>query len=549
MNCQPEREQTRASAVLAAGTLVSRLLGLGRDLLLAFLLGPAADAFLVAFRLPNVFRRLLAEGSLGMAYGAAVTRLTAEHGPAAGAGFVRSVSLRLFLFALPATALLALFAGPITYALAPGLPPETRAHSVHLLRLCLLYLPLCLISAVACAHAASSGEYRPQAWASALFNVLVILSGTAACLLFSGAGRTVDTNTAEYALCAGVVCGGVAQACLGLRLAAPHGWKAAFPEDKDCNLWALIWRAVSVVPAGTGRLLRSLPASALGAAPHQLQILAGAILASLLFPGGISALYFAERLVELPLGLFGAAVGLAALPRLAALAAGRDFETFSRNLGSSISFGAFLSLPAGAGLFVLARPLADLLFGHGAYDDVFVDAIAAVVRGYALGLPALCASRPLLAAVNALERGPSAVRGALLSLAPLTAVSLAGMLLFGRQSHEAALCLGLGLCAGAWSNAWLLFRCLKDAGIASPLSHTRSSLISYAAAALLMGATLLVLDSQTGSLGVVSLSVLVCVCVLLWCGGFLALKSRDARTLLDMVREFWAGTEKSSRKP
>lgn len=553
----PDASQARATAGLAAGVLVSRLLGFVRDLFLAFLLGPGADAFLVAFRLPNVFRRLLAEGSLGMAYGAMVSRLIARDGPDAGAAFARSVSLRLFLGSVPVIALLALASAPLVLALAPGLPDDLAAHSARLLRLCLPYLPLCLVSAIVCAHAAASGDFRPQARASAVFNIVFLLSGLAAWLLFARDGTEVSANRTEYLLCAGVVCAGIAQVCLGLRTLPGLCWPGPgrsgpggtiWPgKESGGRLWSLLWHDIRNAPPGTGLLLRALPAGVLGAAPHQLHILAGTILASFLFPGGISALYFAERLVELPLGLFGAAAGLAALPRLAVLAAGREYDAFSQGLCSAISLGAFFSLPAAAGLFALALPLAKSLFGHGAYDVASVSAIAAVLRGYALGLPALCASRPLLAALNALDRGPSAVRGAVLSLASLAAISLAGMLFFGRETHEAALCLGLGLSAGAWSNAWFLARRLQAAGLPPFLRPTLPGLASYAIAALLMGAGLCLPDS--GGLGFWPLLGLVFLCAFLWIGLFLILRSRDARALLDMVRGFWTRKERrESRK-
>ena len=150
-------QRTHGAATLAAGILASRMLGFVRDMLLAYLLGPGADPFLVAFRVPNFFRRLLAEGSLGMLHGAEVSRRLLNQGKPAALEFSRAVCLRLFLLSLPATALLGVLALPLTFLLAPGLAAQLGAleKSALLLRLCLPYLPLCAASAIALAHAAA----------------------------------------------------------------------------------------------------------------------------------------------------------------------------------------------------------------------------------------------------------------------------------------------------------------------------------------------------------------------------------------------------------
>jgi len=550
--------QTRDTATLAVGTLASRLLGFARDLLIAHVLGPAADAFVLAFRLPNFFRRLLAEGSLGMAHAAAEARVMAEHGSAAAQAFARSVRLRLFLLALPVCLLLLPSAPLIVFALAPGAQSAILARSADLFRLCLPYLPLSLAAAIAFAHAANTGRFLPQAWAPALFNIPLLLFAAAALVL------RPDTGTAELLLCCGVICGGLAQAALGLRcLGSASVWrqtrKASFceggldssvlpPEQKRSLTMYHAKLRCYLGPPEVRTLLKTLPANVLGAAPHQLHILAGMLLASFLAPGGISALYFAERLVELPLGIAGAAVGIAALPRFSSLAAAEDRRGLAEALGSSIRMGAFLSFPAAAGLFALAHPLSALLFGHGAYMGEPVGVTASALCGCAFGLPALCAARPLLAAASALRQEKAPLQTALASMGPLVLVSAGGVFL-SDDSQSAALSVGLGLSAGAWCNAALLLRRVsaalreKDVGkdeageVMRSLWKSLGGCLGYLAAALVMTFGLSRAAGLAPDMGILALPGLILAAVALWFVVFLAFRNEDARALAALFRK------------
>ena len=542
-----------AAWTLAAGTLLSRLLGFARDLLFAWLLGPAADAFLVAFRLPNMARRMLAEGTLGLSYGAAIGRMLARSGPGAPvrdgsedrpcgnggrdartvADFGRAVGVRLCLAGLPLTAAVALLARPLVFLLAPGLESGALAHAATMLRLCALYLPFALLAAIACAHAAALGNFRPQARSSVLFNLIVIAVGLAAALFCNSEDARFAVRTA-FALCWALPLAGLVQV-----LAALHSIKT---PGKDPGAAALLHSlrqsaaaALLPVPPEASALLRSLPRDIAGAAPHVLHLVTGTVLASFLAQGGVSALYFAERLVELPLGLFGAAFGLAALPALAGMAARGEAESFSRHLGKSIGLTAFFSLPATAGLFALAGPVCGLLFGHGAFAGHGAALTATVLSGSCLGLPALCASRPLLAAANAV--GANTLRAACASLAPLVLIATGGLIVFGGESREAAFCLGLGLALAAWANAALLLRLLRDRGLPPPLKTRRPVLCGYALAAAIMAGGLLLLDALAGPLPSWALLALVVFCAALWGGGALLFGNEDARVLWQWIRK------------
>ncbi|MDR2488672.1 MAG: hypothetical protein LBD42_04170 [Desulfovibrio sp.] len=521
----PQRA-TQGAAVLAAGMACSRLLGFVRDMLLAYLLGAGADPFLVAFRIPNFLRRLLTEGSLGMAHGAEVSRKLITRGRAAALVFSRAVCLRLFLFSLIVTALLELFAFPVSVLLAPGLSYPALEKSALLLRLCLPYLPLCAASAIALVYAAALGNFRPQAWSSICLNTAILCAGGSALLLPCGAALTlfgVRLTIAEIFLCAGIVCGGLAQGCLGLRvLCRPDvGTREKIRE--------------MTTRAEVDALLRHLPASALGAAPQQLHLLAGTILASFLAPGSISSLYFAERLFELPLALAGVAVGLGSFVQLTAQAARKDMENFTHTLSDAIRLSAFLSLPAAVGLFTLACPLAAVLFGHGAFGREQTAATAAALRMYALGLPAMCAARPFLVAAPALNMPRVPLRTACVSLIVFLPISLAGIAFSDGGMPGTTAGLALGLSVGAWTNAFLLSRRLQTCGILRLWRPLRGTLATYVFGALIMAGILTFVNTRYGPLSAGPLLLLTGVCCGLWIACFRALKNKDARFLLDVL--------------
>lgn len=507
---------TRAISGLTAGMLLSRLLGFGRDLLTAALLGPGADAFLTAFRLPNVLRRLLSDGSLGLAFGAAAGRAAALHGRAAAELFSRALALRIFFLSCVVCALLLILTRPLLGALAPGLDGETARQATLYLRLCLPYAPLCLFSAMAFALAASRGRFGPQALAPSILNTAMILAACLALLLYPQ-----DAGRASILLCLGLLAGALAQSALGLRCL---GGVAALAGAGLKN--------PLLQPLGQGeerKFLRSLPLSILGAAPQQVQTLVALFLASFAAPGVISALYFAERLVELPLGLAGAALGLALLPDIAGPAARGDLESCSKLLGSSLRLSAFISLPAAAGLFVLAGPLSDLLFGRGAFDAGATRLTAAALQGYALALPALCAARPMITAMQALDRGRAAAAAVLPGLVPL---GLAGAaLLFTDLPVRQSALLGLGLAAGAWINCLLLLRGLKKAALPCPIKAVLPHLARYALLALLMAALLRLLPANGPAL-----LALVFFCALAWTGLHHLGGNPDAGLVVGMLR-------------
>lgn len=291
-------------ALLAgAGTLASRLLGFVRDAAIAWLLGgsASADALTAALRLPYMARRLFGEGTLSLSLTAACARERLRGG--SGCGLAVAVTRRLAFWA-GLLALLCVFgAEGIMRLTAPGLAerPETLKEAAALFRLCAPYL-LCVMLAAGCMAALHSRHsFLLPTLTPALFNMSVIACALLACAYPHWPGATL--------IAFGVLCGGLLQ------------WLAQFPAV--CRLYREERRTAGVpIPPDKARaVLRRIPAGILGAAMPQLAFLGASALSSLLPEGHMAALFYAERLLEFPLGVLGAAVGMAAAPRLAELAA------------------------------------------------------------------------------------------------------------------------------------------------------------------------------------------------------------------------------------
>lgn len=450
----------RTAALLGGFALVSRVLGLLRDMSMAWLVGggAAADALVAAMRLPHVLRRMLGEGSLSMTLTASLVHL--EHpGGAPGHAvraertrgmrlLARALALRLGLV-LALLTVLGLAAAPwLTDVLAPGFYGPERQEAVYLLRICLPYTLAAGMAALGMALLHSLGVFWLPAVSPALFNIVI--------LCFAGAAALGLLPPAP-ALAVGMLCGGVAQwlaqwlavrRLLPLRAAESVGKPDAAQGREGNDAATLRRRTASLAWNCLGRL----PAGLLGASAPQLAMLAAMSLASGLGRGQVAALYYAERLLELPLGLVGVCLGMASLPTLSRLAAAREFSLFSDQLRTALRLTLLLSLPAAAGLWAVGPRLVEGLLRHGAFGDKAAYETGLALWAYLPGLPAFAVNRSLLAACNALgevrRTAASAVWAVVATLAVGAALvhSLSGSL--GVMAPALAVSLGLWLQCG-----------------------------------------------------------------------------------------------------
>ncbi len=419
--------------MLSIAALASRILGFVRDMVIAYVLGagPLADALFVALRLPNLMRRLFAEGSLSMAFVTRFTTLRDAAGLARAFAMTRSAMFWLLLTG-GAVLLLALFlAHPLTLVLAPGFAadPALLDRTTELVRICLPYA-LTVTAAALCMGVLNAQEhFLIPALAPCVLNISLITSAGLAWLFGLDAARSL---------------------AWGMCFAGFLQW---FMQQPALRRAGLAWRgSMRIADPEVAPLGRAMPSMVLGAAVFQINVLLSSILASFLAHGSISSLYYADRLVQFPLAVFGVAVGQAALPRLATLAGRQETARFNEVLQDSLRLSLFLALPAAAGLIALALPVVSALFGHGAFDSADGSATAQALTAYSLGLPALALVRPLLAAFYAQQntRTPLILAGASIVIFLLLSVVLMPWL-----GHTG---IALATSLASWGNVLLLIR-------------------------------------------------------------------------------------------
>lgn len=384
MSSSESRQIARNASVVAVATLLSRVLGFIRDAVVAAALGagPAADAFFVAFRVPNMLRRLFAEGSMTMSFIPVFSRVRAEQGESAAFVMARSTLLWLLAVVGGLTVLAEIFAHPLVLAIAPGFSatPGQIEATTHLLRICFPYILLISGVGLCMGILNSLGHFLAPALSPVVLNVCLILAALLGWGLHWDVART---------LAWGVLAGGACQ------------WLSQLPALRRKGF---SWRgARSWADAGVRRMGGLMLPTVFGAAVYQINTLLVTLLASFLPAGSISYLYYADRLVEFPLGVFGLAVSTAALPSLSALAAARKDQEFGVALRSTLGLTLFISLPAMAGLMALSEPIIRLLFGRGRFDPQAVQATAQALVAFAAGLPFTALARPLVSAFYARE--------------------------------------------------------------------------------------------------------------------------------------------------
>ncbi|MDP1582726.1 MAG: murein biosynthesis integral membrane protein MurJ [Bradyrhizobium sp.] len=453
----------RSFLTVSSGTLASRLLGFARDAMLAALLGagPVADAFLVAFQGVNVVRRLLTEGALNASLVPAWLRVREAEGMAAAAAFAGSVLGTVSAALVAVAALTGLLMPLVISALAPGFAATpTLQMAVDDARLMLPYLAFAGPVTVMMALLNAQGRFALAAFSPLLFNIALIAAMTALLLWRQDAGFAALVVAATVGL-AGL---------LQLLILVSHGGGIATPLR------------ISFDPAMRGFLGQAIPGMIVSASP-QLLVLAGAVIASS-SPSAVSWLYFANRLIELPLGLVGVAMGTVLVPELTRGVRANDRSAIAHAESRGLELSVGLALPATLGLIALSDPIVRLLFQHGAFTAADTAATARTMTWLALGLPAHVLVKALSPAFFAREdtRTPLKAAGYGFAVAVLLALVLGRI--FGASGIAAAIALG------AWSSALSLIRQGAATFGFSIDAAARRRLPRIVAAALIMGGLL-----------------------------------------------------------
>jgi putative peptidoglycan lipid II flippase len=350
-------------------TMASRILGFARDILIADILGtgPVADAFFVALRLPNLFRRLFGEGAFNAAFVPSISAILHTEGITAATGFAEEATAVMIFWLGGITALGEIFMPWVLYVLAPGFSGNAGkfALAVALTRIMFPYLFFVCLTALFSGVLNAMGRFAAAAAAPVLFNVFSI-----AFML----GLTPYVANPGYALAWGVTVSGVAQLLLLIIAMRRAGMRITLPRPR--------------LTARMRHLFRRMAPGLLGAGVTQLNVSIDIIIGTLLPAGSVSLLYYADRVNQLPLGVIGTAAGTALLPAMARQISLGDHGAAITTLNRAIESVLMLTLPAAIGLSVAAVPVMDVLFVRGAFSTHTAVLAGRSLAAFAIGLPA-----------------------------------------------------------------------------------------------------------------------------------------------------------------
>ncbi len=466
----------KAAFSVSALTLLSRITGLVREQIGAALFGTSAmmDAFQIAFRIPNLLRRLFAEGAFAQAFVPLLAATRASQGDDATRELVDAVATVL-AWALLITCALGIVAAPVlVWLLASGFDPATESAAVLMTRWMFPYIGFMSMVALASGVLNTWKRFAIPAFTPVLLNLSVI----AAALLLVPWLRGRGTEPI-YALAAGVMVGGLLQ--LGIQVPAllKIGMLPRFGLSPARLLAA--WHH-----PGVRQILAKMGPALVGVSVAQVSLMINSQIASHMGVGAVSALVYADRLMELPIALLGVALGVVLTPQLSAAKAQGDMLAYSSLLDWGLRLVLLLALPCAVALLVFAQPMVATLFQRGAFDARAVGMTTLAVMGWGAGVLGLVGIKVAAPAYFAQQdmRTPMRIAIAALVLTQL----LNALLILGLGMGPAALALSIGLAANA--NAAALLWGLRRRGSYQPAPGWAGFALKVCAASAVMGAAM-----------------------------------------------------------
>ena len=466
----------KSASLVSVWTLASRVLGLVRELMVAAIFGASAttDAFNVAFRIPNLLRRLFAEGAFSQAFVPVLAATRAEHGEEATRELVNRIATVLVV-ALMVTSAVGVLAAPVlVWMLAAGLQqtPEGYGHAVGLTRIMFPYIGFMSLVAMAAGVLNTWKRFAVPAATPVLLNVAMIAGAWWGAPALEGHGIEPI-----YALAIGVMVGGVLQ--LGVQ-----GWALT-----RIGMWPRIhgsWRGMreSWRHTGVRRVLGLMAPALLGVGVAQLSLLINTQIASHLATGSVSWLSYADRLMEFPTALLGVALGVVLTPQLSAAKARGETDAYSGLLDWGLRWVLVFAVPSAVALWVFTEPLVTVLYHYGAFQAHDVTQTALALRGYSAGLLGLVAIKVLAPGFYAQQNMRTPVKIAVVVLVCTQLLNFVFVPLFA----HAGLALSIGV--GALINAaWLLIS-LRRMGAYQPQAGWWALMAKVAIAVAVLGAAL-----------------------------------------------------------
>ncbi len=459
-------------ATVGMATLSSRVLGFVRDAVMAMLLGsgPTADAFFVAFRLPNLFRRLFAEGAFNSAFVPLFGRALADGGIHGGERFAHEILAALLLALALMTAVGEIFTPAMVTLLAPGFGdvPDKFALTVQLAKVMFPYLACMSLTAMVAGMLQTQGRFALAAFAPTLLNITMV-SAMGWIYFFHKAGGA----EAAWLMSWSVFVAGILQLAAVAHGLLAMGFKVKFIRPRYTpNVHRLVTLGLPGIFSG---------------GITQINVIVGTAIASSL-PSAVSWLNYADRLYSLPLGVVGAAIGVVLLPEITKHVRAGDEVQARDALNRALEFGMFLTLPAAMALIALPQSIVHVLFERGVFGPHDTVAVANALAAYAFGLPAFVLVKIFSPAFFAREDTQTPLRFAMTAVVLDMGFSLT---LFHWLGHVGV---AIGMSLAGWGNAALLGFALSERGHLRFDEAIDSRLPRIVISSLIMGFALLAVD-------------------------------------------------------
>ncbi len=491
-------------------TMLSRIAGYVRDVLIASRLGAGvySDAFFVAFRLPNIFRTMFAEGAFNAGFVPMFSKIKDE---AAAQSFASNVFSIMF-FALTAFTIVAqIFMPAFVWALASGFAENEEKFelAIGLTRITFFYLLLISLTSIFAAILNSLSKFTVAALAPLILNLTLV----AALLLFAD-----EKLVSAYAMAWGVFVAGILQLVFLYYFARRAGYIIRPQRPK--------------IDAQTRTLFRRMIPVLIGAGVLQINVLVNTQIASYISEGAVSFLYYADRVSQLPLALIGTAMGVVLLPSLSKFLRDGEIEKSVATQNQAIWVALFLALPAAVGLGLLAEDITRVLFERGEFTESDTVAVARALQAFAFGVPAFVLAKLYTPSFYAAEDTKTPVKIAAFCIAANIFISLLLINAFGFDH----LALAIATAASSWLNVILLDVFLQKKKLFWFEAQTLRKILQIAFCSALMAAAVLAANSvQISSTPAIQLFVVIGAGGVAYFASALALKTISIRTMLGRV--------------
>ncbi len=467
----------KSASVVSLLTLASRVTGLARELLIASVFGASAltDAFNVAFRIPNLFRRLFAEGAFSQAFVPVLAASREQNGEVATKLLIDRVATVLIMVLLLTCSVGVLGAPWLVWALASGLgqSPQAEEVAVQMTRWMFPYIAFMSLVSLSSGVLNTWRRFSVPAATPVLLNLSMI-----AAAWWGAPWLATQGFPAIYALAGGVMLGGVLQ--LGVQVPALARLGLLPRPGVTLSAWRAAWQ-----DAGTRRILRLMAPALLGVSVAQISLLINTQIASHLSAGSVSWLSYADRLMEFPTAMLGVALGVVLMPQLSAARAAQDDARYGAMLDWGLRLVLVLALPCAVALLLFSMPLVSVLYHYGAFQGRDVMQTTSALMGYGVGLVGLVAIKVLAPGFYANQDTSTPVK---IAVAVLILTQLLNLVLVPWLAH-AGLAWSIGL--GALVNAAWLWRGLCRQGRYRPLPGWSRFVLQVLAGCVLLSLWLL----------------------------------------------------------